>query len=651
MARTRTIPRVIVQAGRTLSDNLSDWTTLEWLEFDAYDEGADQVIGWATFHAGYGRRTPHGTPTPQVVGLPQVLGVPAPEWLGGRLIRVLSESVGGDVVIDGVEYDLAWVGPIEEVIVLPDSSDEPTSGGLVQVTAVGVGAMLDQCTVRTGFVAGGGLESAGGINPGFCPPFNALPGGDHTVILGSDAHELVSSADYWTARQVLDYVLVDMGGSIAWAISDPDDCLSYQVETLDVHGWTIFQVLVFLTTRRGLTFHLRPLGDFVTILIRSTSPTAISIDTFTLPASTVTATFDLRGDVWYSDPQLTYDSSSVYDVIEVEGARPLIGLTPSDAWSEGWTAPTELAWDENPLASGTEDVHRRLLLKPSWDGANLGETNGLRTVLVTEESAAYGDGGYTGERTWESGDDPFPASSLSIEGFIPWSVSFGAELAGDRPAPIVVVPSGDETAPYIDATQTFGWGVQILEQPAALRLFDDANGGSMSNYIDLDEAVQPLVTIGIREAAPLRVSWRRHPDYWPRPSPRVKTVNVPGFEQWIVLAGTVTGVNDDGSLRTLSTQRTVRNDLPNMRALLVLLRAQYEEPSVRMSLVDRGIIDTSATYRPATLITAVHTGSTTLTPNGVISRRGVRRVTRRGVSSYDTHYLTEQKSFDIQAVL
>lgn len=644
----REVQRCIVQAGTTLSDNLADWTTLEWLEFDSYDEGADQVIGWAGFHAGFGRRTPYGHATPQVVGLPQVLGVPAPEWLGGRLIRVLVEDPGGDVTIGEVDYTMAWVGPVSAVEVFPDGGDDETSGGLVQVTAVGVGALLDQCTVRTGQVVNGAGDAL--VVTWRCPPFNALPYGDHVEFGGGHAHNLSDQevTDFWTARQALEYLLENMGGTIAWSVSDPDGCLGYQLEACDFHGWTLFQVLVFLTTRRGLTFHLRPLGSFVTILIRSTSSEAITVGDFTMPASSVTCTFDLRGDVWYSEPSLSYDHASVYDLIQVEGSHPLVGLTVL-AWEAGFSAPEVAAWDDNPKASGTENVHRLFRIAATWQGGNAEAPNGLRDQLVATTSDAFGQTGLTGVRQWSESPEFPPARALVIEPFIPWSESYGYELAGDRPAPVVVVETG--SGKHLDATQFLGWGVEVLARPAAIRLVDNFDGAEIKGYTNFAGDQVLRVTLGIREPYPLIVSWRRPESDWPRPAPRIKTVQVPGFEQWIVLAGTVTGVNDDGTLRTLETQRTIRDDVPRMHALLALLRAQYTEPTVSMSLTDRGIVDTSATYRPGTLVTTVETGATTLRPNGIITRRGVRRVARDGVPMFDTHYVTEQRGVNLEAVL
>jgi hypothetical protein len=167
------------------------------------------------------------------------------------------------------------------------------------------------------------------------------------------------------------------------------------------------------------------------------------------------------------------------------------------------------------------------------------------------------------------------------------------------------------------------WHLDIEDQPGACAVhigngYDDQF--RISQYLSASDKL--VVTCGVRESSPLRVSWRRAVATWPRSDPRIMTVCLPQYELWTILAGTATAVSSTpATLATYPTTDTVRDDRPHMKAALALLRAFYANPvrSLRWRL--KGTIDITAATAPGALVTTATLAGGTDTVNAVITRR------------------------------
>lgn len=650
-----------VARGLPASD--AGWTYHPWLEYMGSDEGAGHVVGSGAFRMTTGIRTAINQPRLQRVTETNNTG----DIVGG-LVRVIVRDDAGDIDFDGDTWSECFCGKIIGKAVAPRGGTDATNGSDYEYTAVGLGALLDQLPINRGFaLAADGTTVA---DPGRCPRFNHLAEGDRstsTVSLNGDSvyvHSLNGSGNRWTARQVLELLLAAFARPVEnsygtptgweWSVSDPDGCLAYEVEDLDLHGMTVFQaVTVLCGPRRGLTFTVRAVGAACTILVRSGSATAISVGTFTLPASSVTMLFDVRDNRFIDQPVISYDYSTVYDIIEIIGAHPWVAITLDESvLDDGWSGAQETVWDNDPTSTLVAQVFRRFELISTWNRASSTDSAvGLRWLRPVETSASYGDNGVTGERSFQASTSQVNADDLDADRMLPCSEGFSTLSVGPRHPPVVIIAETalSYTAPgWIDAAGELKWSVEIEGRPIALRL-DDGQSGAVIKDFYLSGKI--AVTLGVREWLPLLVSWRRPQDQWPCSLPRIKSINLPQCEQWVVLDGTVKGVDNTGVPIVQSGDLVVRDDVPTMRQLLALYRVYFTEPNVSARITIRGSIDNAAARRPGTLVTTLTTGERTYTINAVVTRRRFVRVVRDGVAMFDTVYDTERIAPELEAIL
>jgi len=637
---------VLVQVARTLPATDAGWTTTTRVDNVGGSFGLGPVLGEAFLQQDFGIRTEAGARFWRDIGMAPDFGRQGEtgsinDTLAGAVVRLLKNFAGGSVTVGGYAFEPFWWGICSGPIAEPDGDSTINVSGNAGWRCVGIESVLDQIAIGHGRA----LSPISGtpVRVGSCPPFNANPNGDRSgstyVLPGGTVyvHVLSTTASFtWTARQILDHLLAEHARPTApgataaagweWAVVDTDGCLDYEPEELDVNGLTLFQALNALASQdRGCTWYVTVSGSTATITIVSATATAVTFGDVTIPASTFTATLDLRGDPYIGSCSIAEDWDSVYDIIEVHGARPWRALTllldssfdylkgVGDGF--GWTSALETTWDTDPDGSGTENVWRKFTLATDWYGAQYNDsTNGLRNRL-----GIGADGGYDGTRTYDATADIPPAWVLEFTRLLPCAVNFGTGTRGQRQPPVVVVGSeGDWT----DKSQA--WQVQFDSDGKGsapfIRLDDGRNGQDIQSHIQAGEKI--LITVGIREVDPLVVSWQRPGNQRPNATPRKKIVQLPKCEEWTVCPGTVRGVTSDGTdLDTTDIEIEVGSDLPKMEAALALLVAGLSEPMVSVSWDYRGILDIGSTWRPGRLLTTVTRGDRVQTVNSVITSR------------------------------
>ena len=342
----------------------------------------------------------------------------------------------------------------------------------------------------------------------------------------------------------------------------------------------------------------------------------------------------------------------MYDIIECRGAHPWVGLTldysasGSPALAEGWDSEDATNWASDPTYSGTDQVWRRFTVSTSWYGNQYeSTTEGIRNALTTD---SYGQ--FTGARTYDGESANLPPAIYPIERMLPCGVVFetlgGYRLAPFQP-PVVVV--GSEANGWVDWSQLAKIEVQCFP-PAIIIDLDTSFGATLSS--DIGDGSSMLVTLGFREPQPLRVNWMASPDTWPTTTPRIKMIDIPEIEQWIMLGGSVTGVTSDNTATTTIADDTfTRDDTERLQQILALAVARYGYPTVNATWSEAAILDISDATSPGILLTGIITGNGTVDVNSVITRRSWRRVERDGVDMYDSSYETMRVVPDVEAVL
>lgn len=652
------------------SQNFSTWVDRTEVRCDQCSEGAGQVIGEATLVREFG----------QVAYPGQDFGaVLAVDWIGW-FIRILIESDAGTVFLNDKQYEALWHG----VVIGTSINDTGGGTGVQTIHCNGLAGVLEQMTIGRGAeqrVGAAGISPSQVFDPGYMPAFNRAKRGRDMSTAGeivandggyiyANVHQRSSGlGSAWTAGEMLDHILKICAhgefapvyarqGALRWTFSDPEDCLDYLVNDVDVFAGSILNAInTIINPRRGLLWRLTVSGTTATINVTSTSPAPISGTSYTLPAASVTHEPDLTGGAadGIAGVDLSEDSSQTFDVIEIIGAQPWVGMTvayeatPTEATAlgKGWKTKAETDWDNGQVTPENEKVWRRFTLRPEWIGQQFGQpTIGLRNKLEFD-----GVGATDGTREYDKDNAAtWQPETMECTRTMPCGVGFVVDTLKGYQDPLSFIgPDGDAIDlngldPEIGAWSSTG--ITIEDLPGAVVLGHNAEDAN--EFASAGEEDQPIVvTVGIRESAPLLVRWVRPVISWPRAVPRVLTVRAPQYEEWLILPYTVIGVDDNGNYTTTgASEINVRSDVASMNDTLALLRTWYSEPARTLRYVKRGVIDTSSASAPGVLVTTATLGIGSKTINAPY----VRRVWDLTPEGFGTAWDTSRMIPDIEAI-
>jgi len=626
------------------SPDFSIWTTRTEIRCEQCSEGAGQVIGDATLVRNIGRVAQPGEAFATVTYLD----------LLGMFVRVLIQDDGGIISVNGNTWSALWHGTVAASSV----SDLGGGSGTQTITCNGLAGILEQLCIGRGAeyrIGAAGPGPSNVVDPGYMPPFNRDMGKDSTddqVIVGTDdgpyvyayAHQRSTEARFsWTAGEALDHILKLCAhgefspayarlGDLRWDFTDASGCLDYFPQDVDLFGGSVLKAInTLINPRRGLIWRLSVSGTTATIVVQSTTPQAITAGGYTLPAAASTHAPVLTGGAadGIAGVDLSEDASACYDVIEIVGAQPWVGMTvayvaapdETTALGKGWTEAQESAWDDGDTTTKEDRVWRRFALRGEWTG----QQYDLQAVGLRNSLTHAADGSTDGERTHDTlGAYTWQPETLKCTRTLPCGVGFVASIKEGYQDPLLFIGADGDTldlngAELADSGGSVG--VTVEETPGAVVIGHQAEDANQIAAAVLDGS-PILATIGIRESAPLRVRWVRSSASWPRSVPRVLTMLATQYEQWLVLPGTITGTDGDGNyVKIVDDPLVVRDDLPAMRQALSLLRSWYSEPARTLRYVLRGIIDRSSNTAPGVLVTSATLGIGTLTINAPYIRR------------------------------
>jgi hypothetical protein len=643
---TRTLPKVLVQ---TAAD-WGDWESDAFMHAPCASEGAGQVVGDALLVVQCGTYIPAGEVASVTV---------EPRNIVGRYVRIIVADEGGDVTVAYLDEGsneasitgyAVWHGVVRASTLQHQGGPQVTQ----TISCAGIEAVL------AGIICGDGWcvrTDASGSGPSNLwvthrlPPFNRIKGSDRrdgkAIVYGADVeayvHDLTASEDNggWTAADILELITKTLvnGGSfpdftpttpLTWEISDPTGCLDYTITDLELNGRTALDVLnILINPRRGLTWWKTVADDVVTIHVGSTVASAIG----SIPAAPTPV--EITPDAtWGVDLSLRSDDNQV-DIIEVVGDRPVLGMTlaydPTDedcALVKGWDGTED---ESNPYWM------RRFLLNPAWTGNQLGSSEvGIRHLLDSSV------GQMSGQRTYDASVSPQPEALELTE------CPKGTALIDAQGGIVVVLEDGSLRACVTDAADktTRKMSVTLENDPPAIVIGSSADDQWYLNEWLRNAGARLLVTVGVREPAPLRLRWARAAGNWPRDIPRQRTAVVPELQQEIILAGTVTGV--DGSSLTTDVGTTIRDDQDRADEMLDRLIAAYCYAGAELQWTERGIISATGDNHPGRLVSGVVLSHGTEPVGAVITRRAW---TFAPLDQVGTTWSTERILPDIDSVL
>lgn len=657
---------VLRHAVQTSSD-FTTWATRAHMDAPSVTEGAGQIIGSATLVYKIGTiRQPGASGAPAAVT--PITG------MVGQYVRVLIEDLAGSVTIGSVNYATIWYGIVDAQSI----EDMGTGMGIQTFVCSGLAAVLARLSMSQGFCEVTQANGFAGLSlphrhPSFNDSENTSGAGIGTwEINGSAPFKIVTiSTERLTAKDVIINILAAQGkwfdpadstfvGDIDWALAD-NSLLGFACPTLDPNGMTPLDAInAIVNPRRGLTWRLTVSGTTATINAMSTSAVTIG----DLPAATATVEPDLT-EIFTDAVSIFTDEAAVFDRIDVVGGDVWTGMTLAydpnnsniydNALVKGWTSTEETAW-ANGSGAVNDKVWRTFKLNPRWNGTTYDQgASGIGNALTLSGSD------YTGARSTTGFDaaDGIPSQYLKLTSTLPVAEGFptAADTKSKRQDALSFAQL-NATATWRDCNseRSFARSLHFEGRPFSVS-FGDAHP-SVSDLLQSQQvqnvaaiggaASKLLVTCGVIEYNPIRVSWTRDPAEWPRGTPRTLSLWMPEAVLHRIAAGTVKGVTA-GALVLVANEIIVRDDRAELTEALDFLRAYYSVPAVTVSWVRRGYIDYeygTGHASPGVLVTAVDVGIGTVSVNAVVNRR-VWTLTQDG---YGTSYTTERVIPDIKSI-
>jgi hypothetical protein len=626
-------PRVLVQTAGVLPSDDAGWTLQPWAQFMGGSEGCLPILGDASIAVPAGELlAPSGTAFESVAFADLI----------GNLVRLLKQEDSGSILVGGKYYSQFWTGQITGQASDPDGGTGESTGGMVSLDCTGIISLLEQITITDGHV----IASGAAVSIGHQPPVNArewgrssskvnLPGGTAYVF------DPTNPGQAWSAYDYLEYLLAAFAptGVALWQLGgDATSALAYKPDETALNGATILQaILGLIDPQRGLTARQEVSGSTVTLVVRTGSPVAIDLDDYTLPANTDTLTVTIGGNPALGGVSLIEDRSSMYGVLKLRGAYPCVGLTgvydgtETCMFGKGWSDDSETEWEEDYENPEVEHVFRLFTVQATWNGSQY-DGSGLQGILTTETSDAYGIQGLNGERTTGGyGAGKIPGQAVTLEGRIPDGINKGEWLK-----PVIIVEKSGNCV-----NKSKDWKVSIENEPPGIRIDDGKNGELVRDFMNSNWKI--LVSLGVREAQPLAVSWVGGN------STRVKGVDLKNVEHWRIAPDMVVGVMN-GAVVT-AAGGDIRDDRPQLRAGLAMLRARFTEPDWTLTLTQQGVLDIdSTTGAPGQLVLTADRGDQELTTNVLITRRRWSRSRVDGAEYWNTSIIANRVLPDIGAV-
>ncbi len=693
---TGAVPATRVELAATLPVNDAGWTVMDGLIPLRAMEGAGQVIGSATllWNAGLVSLINAGAPSPQTL-----------QDLIGQYCRIQ--------IFQDSAWTTVWTGVIRSQITVPDGQTAGNNpGGIQTFQASGLASILDLIFVNQSYVLGYDINTLSPIGTEllYSPIFNAQPS-QYSIGLGERSQhaaditggalsyyfDKVTPYGPWSAADIITYLLVGFAQPYLppaftavgpqWVLSDPLGLLGYIPDKVDFDGKSLLECINnLINPRRGCTWLITVSGRTITITTYSTSTVALTAGTVTMPASTTTAALDTTADPFISDLQITQDSLSQFDVIEVHGNHPLMAVTlmygafvnssPGyQALAKGWASGLEATWQDDLIQQPEyQNVFRRFVLKANWNGSVLaiagGTAYGLRNALTYTtiassgaDIASFGVGGWTGVRalSFTSGEVIAPATMLTIDKFIP--LPYGQDYS-TTPAANTIDMTQPLLSPlvlfYDSAGGTAGTGIfedlsddysiEVEQNPPAIVISGDA--GALQERLSSATGTL-LVTIGVHEADPMVVSWQNadtHGTHFVSEVPRVMVRRVPYCEQWVAAQNTIMGCSNSGTTAyALTSSLTVVDDTPKLLSWLAYLKSWYSKPNVTVSWTDHSQIDIAygnGDTQPGALIATVNRGDALIPCGAIITTRAWDFTD----ANFGTTYTSERVIPDIDSI-
>lgn len=562
-------------------------------------------------------------------------------------------QLGGAVLVQDITADQALLDLVGQYVRIdvPDDIEAPTTwvegwlGKIVETSVEHSGAAGIAYGMHAAIQIGGALKSSPGrwyerqdddtvVDPGHWLAVNGIPNGDRSQSLfsGVYVHDRSAQGFLWRARMFLETTLAKMGdffaSDITWELGGQYSDALGNFDRAALDGGTVLDLAARLCASGiGCVWDFDTSAATVTLSFYSPLQASITVDDYTIPASTRQITVDLTAaDIPQRSVKYHEDHREVYDEIRARASAGYhcasfgIALDESEQFDRGYDASLEDSFDNAATDEEREDprlhlVYRRFVLKPSWEGetfTHLG--NWLDTERVSSAAAdpEHGDGGETGEFTGNGvpNDGNFAWASVKLEKYLP--INAGVDVADigssgsefDERAPLMEPKLFRVTDPHgpDESWTALDLDIEVDSENNAIVLGRSHSDGETLR--DLFAAGDKVVaTLGWRFPKPWRMSWRRLAAEIPCAQERHIEHHFPDLEYHYIEEDTVFSADATGA-PDKSPAGLVGGAKPSgLVQRLALLRLRHQHPQVSVTWEQEELLDLGTAHRPGALIT------------------------------------------------
>jgi hypothetical protein len=524
--------------------------------------------------------------------------------IAGKFVEiVITETDGGGGVGDSV----TWTGYVAapgtkaygelKAHSVPGAAADDYDTGINEWTCYGMEFYLQRHDFASCVTDAGTVGHVVGFNTGTGSRNRARYPNRSTGKTGGSYTFSTSSPVEWTALDVAEHILRvanDEFGT-SFALAGQSSALANITRQWDLSGITYFAALGrVISPRDGFVWYCND----QTIEVRTITDVDITVSgdpaTVLVPRNSTVLTLNLADSTSAGIPTIQQVENSHYDRIVVRGARMVSCFTVNFAWGnleKGWTAAEETLYEA--LSDSESDalghVFTRYVVPAAWDG--LANTEECFPVVNTATGAPDYS---TQQKLWRP-DLRFMRTLPLSEPAYPGNPRDG-ELR--RPIGMVV----DDTGNFVMIERGGSGSGWTGGAPGTLRMMDDDLGvvidtpkqhtygktHSAQSGASYDYELSSF-TVAVETDEHVRIQ-RTAIDVEPGSIIRTKIIDVPDAELWIIIDGTMTDIDDDGTAVEQSGNATIRTDADILSRTADIAQAWYGRRRNRISVPYRDAI-------------------------------------------------------------
>ena len=397
---------------------------------------------------------------------------------------------------------------------------------------------------------------------------------------GLSAYIFADSGSLWNGRQIAEYLLAFFGSERATISLGGQSAMLENVQPieLDLTGLTVREALNQVVDRRraaGWNIRIDTNGDLF-VHVFSVLGSDLATDNITIPANDeqVPISTDIKEVRGF---RLNRNVLTQYDAVEARGERLQVITTMEHKATDSTLEPLWTNTEEDNYRAASPEARQLDKYRHVFTSFYVPDNS---LLLSGESNPTINDSGEIDETTEANVRQWGHIVLRQLPKAKDWSGSADKEFR----EPFAVVKDGNDKWRYCDRLSEIELnsaqfrpldtvlGFELLtpiNHQFALNHWDSSSDLDVAPALDWQN-IKATVAVETDEVLRYRVAIAGGPGVG-----RVLRFRVPGAQAWWIPAGTVTDVNDDGTLATQGTGQELRNDKDELKSFVALARAWY----------------------------------------------------------------------------